>query len=731
MIQRSFFRAVALLLASCIGAAAFALPQGDDNPVAVRAVPQHPAVEQGGRIVIAVELSHKAGYHTWPAAEVELPKDLADFAIRTEIGLPIDEKATDAAQKAARDAKKKDAEVDAIRVYITPGWVARVDGVQYPGAHKGKVADPTGASDSLRVPLYSGKAVAFVRVEVKPDAPVGEQTFNVRIAYQSCNEQVCTPPQDLTIPVKVKVVKKGEADAGLTSDTDASLFGTFDAKKWGGGSGASPTPAATPKAETPAAPKSEPAKKDPSRGSIAPVKAAASAQRAGAPLGGSFFGYNIGSSAIILGLFGVIGGFLLNLTPCVLPVIPIKIMSLTQHAASKRHALILGFWMAVGVVAFWTLAGVPMAIVSRSLDPSRFIFGVWWVTLIIGMVIALMGLGIMGLFSINLPQSVYMIETKADSPGGSFFFGVLTAVLGLPCFGFVVGGLLAGAATLPWFAIMAVFIGLGLGMALPYLLLAARPELLRFIPRTGPASELVKQVMGILLLAAAAYFISAGVKAVTSDYPYLEGSIAWWAVGFFIAIAGIWMIIRTFQITRSAVRRVSFMVIAVAMVLGIGVFANGKFSEDRENYKALAAAMKNQNLNTAAVPSGVWMKYTPELLASVRASGRSVFLDFTADWCINCKALKRLLLDREPVLTRLRGTDIVLMEVDCTSTRAAGWDLLKDLGRTGVPTWAIYGPDAKLGPVVIDLTTPTSQNVLDAIDRAGVPQGTPTTSASR
>jgi thiol:disulfide interchange protein DsbD len=734
MIQRSFFLVTAFLLALAAGVA-LAAPLQDDGPVAVRAVVQHPAVEQGGKLVIAVVLDHKSGYHTWPAAEVELPKTI-EFAIRTEITLPIDEKAQDAAKKAATDAKKPDAEIEAIRVFATPSWVMNLDGVQFPEAHKGKVADPSGTSDKpLNVPLYSGKAIAFMRVQVKPDAPIGEKTFNVRVAYQSCNEQTCTMPQDLTVPVTIKVVKSGEKDAGLTKDNEAALFATFNGK-WTTATGAAPVTA--PRVETPA-PKPDPApapapKKDSNHATVTPVPSNLSPpdSASATPVNGSFFGFNIGSSALVLGLFGIIGGVLLNLTPCVLPVIPIKVMSLTQHAASKRHAFVLGVWMALGVVAFWTAAGIPMAIISRGLDPSRFIFGVWWVTLIIGMIIALMGLGIMGLFNINLPQSVYMIETKADSPTGSFMFGVLTAVLGLPCFGFVVGGLLAGAATLPWFAILAVFVGLGVGMAAPYLLLAVRPELLRFIPRTGPASELVKQVMGILLIAAAAYFIAAGVKAVTSDYPYLEGSIAWWAVAFFIAIAGLWLIIRTFQITKSAVRRISFVAVAVAMVVGIGMFAKGKFADDRKNYEALAAAMKKQGPSTAVVPSGVWMKYTPELLASVRASGRSVFLDFTADWCINCKALRRLLLDRDPVLARLTSTDIVLMEVDCTSTRAPGWDLLKELNRTGVPTWAVYGPDTKGPPVVIDLTTPTSQTVLDAINRAGVPaQGSPQTSASR
>jgi thiol:disulfide interchange protein len=110
-----------------------------------------------------------------------------------------------------------------------------------------------------------------------------------------------------------------------------------------------------------------------------------------------------------------------------------------------------------------------------------------------------MGIGIMGLFTIQLPAAVYAVNPKAETAWGSFLFGVMTAVLGLPCFGFVAGALLAGAATLPASTVMLVFASIGVGMAAPYLVLSAKPSLLRHLPRTGPASELVKQVMGLLL----------------------------------------------------------------------------------------------------------------------------------------------------------------------------------------------------------------------------------------
>ena len=416
-----------------------------------------------------------------------------------------------------------------------------------------------------------------------------------------------------------------------------------------------------------------------------------------------------------MAIAAAIGGFVLNLTPCVLPVIPIKVMTLTQHATSRRHAIVLGLWMALGVVAFWAAIGLPMALVSRLLDPSQLIFGIWWVCMAVGLVVALLGLGIMGLFTFNLPQSVYMIETKADSPFGSFLFGVLAAVLGLPCFGFVAAGLLAPSLTMPATHILTIFVGLGVGMAAPYLVLSAYPQLLKFIPRTGPASELVKQVMGILLLAAAAFFIAASIEVLLSEFPYLAGSMTWWSAGFFIALAGLWMTVRTFQITSRAAPRVVFPILAVAMTLGIGVFANDRLRSDRESYLARQEAMASAGV-LAEVPAGVWLPYTPELLATVRESGRPVFLEFTASWCITCKGFKAAVLDPMKDVFKSRG--VVLLVVDCSFRSSKGSMLLAEFARPGVPQWAIYGPGAD-APVFAEFT---HQSVLNALDAAGVPK---------
>jgi thiol:disulfide interchange protein DsbD len=371
----------------------------------------------------------------------------------------------------------------------------------------------------------------------------------------------------------------------------------------------------------------------------------------------------------------------------------------------------------MGVVVFWTVIGLPMAFVSSNLDPSRFIFGIWWITLTIGVVVAGLGFGIMGLFNITLPQTVYAISPKVDTAWGSFVFGVMTAVLGLPCFGFVAGGLLAGTATLGAAKIMAIFFGLGVGMAAPYLVLSVWPQLLKFIPKTGPASELVKQVMGLLLLAAAAFFIAAGIKALLSEMPYLGESIAWWAVAFFVLLASVWMVVRTYQITVKPFARAFMPLLGLAMVGGIVFIAAGLASTAREDYEkrenAVAAAGGSGH---SVLVTGAWLPYTPELLEKARAAGKVVVVDFTADWCINCKFLKRTVLDRDPVRGAVTNGDrVVLLEVDLTSRKAPGWKYLESLGQTGIPTLAIYGPGLSK-PILLNAYTPDT--VISAMAKA-------------
>ena len=548
----------------------------------------------------------------------------------------------------------------------TPGWIEAVGRTQWPEPHDALVADPSGGG-TVSVPTYSDTSVVYLPLLVSADAEPGAYELAVDVVYQACNDRTCAAPASERFTVSITV------DPSATSEAAPDVFAGFDASVYA----------------------------DLTSG----TSVAAAAQSVGAER--SFFGLTLPSAdgalgVVITALLAAVGGFILNLTPCVLPVIPLKIMAISQHASTPGKSFVLGVWMSLGVVAFWAGIGLPVAFFASVADPSQ-IFGVWWVTLGIGLLIGVMGVGIMGVFTITLPQKVYLINPKADSAHGSFLFGVMTAVLGLPCFGFVAGALLAGSATMPPALIMTIFTSMGVGMALPYFVLSAKPSLVDSIPRTGPASELVKQVMGLLLIAAAAYFAGSGIIGFLSERPELARSmpwwgkvVHWWAVALSVAAAGVWLLWRTVRITKSLPRRAVFSLIAVALSASAVAYAADVTDKAKHDF---------------------WVPFDDTELAAALAADQVVVVDFTAEWCLNCKALKAAVLTREPVVGELLGSGVTPMVADLTSAKAPGWDKLRELGQTGIPALAVFGPGFPDGQPWI-ANGYTSDNVLDALERA-------------
>ncbi|MGJ8635379.1 MAG: protein-disulfide reductase DsbD family protein [Phycisphaerales bacterium] len=515
---------------------------------------------------------------------------------------------------------------------------------------------------------YDGKAVAYIPVRVAQDAPLGELTFSVDIFYQACDENLCYPPTNDSQSITLTIAESTDPAAAnpLFADFDPTIFSNTDA--WG-------------------------------------ESLDTNSDSAGATNQRQFLGLFVlppidsAAGIAVIALAAAFGGFILNLTPCVLPVIPLKVMTITNHAGeSKSRAIKLGLMMALGVITFWVGIGLPVAFVADFVDPS-IIFGVWWVTGIIGILIALMGVGIMGVFTIKLPQKTYMINPKADSSSGSFMFGIMTAILGLPCFGFVAGALLAGAATMQPWQVMVIFFSLGFGMAFPYFILTLNPSWMNKIPKTGPASELVKQVMGLLMLAAAAYFLGTTLISIASSQqwgtPWWFKAIHWWVIAIFALAAGGLLLVRTIGITKKLAPRLVFSLLGLLFATsGIAVAAN----------------------QTSHQYHYFWQPYSQTELEAALANGKVVVLDFTAEWCLNCKTLEATVLSRDPVKPLLLSADVVPMVADVTSTSAPGWEKLRDLGQTGIPLLVVYEP-GNPDPVWLS-NAYSSKQVVGAIEQA-------------
>ncbi|MBL4591368.1 MAG: thioredoxin family protein [Phycisphaerales bacterium] len=626
--RRSFILPVLAVLATLVPTT-FAQMGFGVSHVEVSAEASTTSAAPGDHLTIAVVLDHDEGYHSHTHDPV-IPEEMGDFfAIPTTI---------------------KFSENDA----FTTGQI------QWPEEHS--VAVDFGFENGpVDYKVYSEKAIAYVPLQISDDAPEGELTVEITIGFQACNDTTCDAP---SLDKRTVTIQIGSESF---KSPPSALFDGFDLS----------TPFVA----------GEPADDHSDEDTKESAPTASSS--------GSFFGIAIPTGGIgglaVLALFGAAGGFILNLTPCVLPVIPIKVMTLSKHAGEDRmKAIMLGFWMALGVVAFWAALAIPVLTLQGFTDPSR-IFGIWWLTTSIGIVIVVMSFGLMGLFEIKLPQKAYMVNAKADSPSGSFLFGIMTAILGLPCFGFVAGALVPAAITQGTAFVIVLFTSMGVGMALPYLVLAIFPQLVNKLPKTGPASDLVKQMMALLLLAAGAYFIGSGLIALIASKPYLAKLLHIWIAALFGLSAGLWLMLRTFQISPKPINRIAFTLIAL-VIAASGILIANRFTVDAHEEYELRKAALAQSAGEGVLMTTTWNDYSPALMQRALDEGFVVILDFTAEWCINCKVLEKTVLGVEPVKSMLRAEDTVMIKVDLTGKNPEGEKALSDLGRTGIPTLAIFGP---------------------------------------
>jgi thiol:disulfide interchange protein DsbD len=296
-------------------------------------------------------------------------------------------------------------------------------------------------------------------------------------------------------------------------------------------------------------------------------------------------------------------------------------------------------------------------------------------TILVGLVIGVMATGMFGFFSMRLPNFVYMINPEQNTLHGSFGLGILAAILSTPCTAPFMGAAAAWASTQAAATTLATFAAIGSGMALPYLVLAAWPALVRKMPKTGPASVLTKQVMGLFMLAAAAYFMGVGLVSLFSTPPTPPSKTYWWPVMFFSIAAGAWLAYRTLQITSKIKLK--------AIFAGVGILVI-----------TLSAWGAVRLTDQGPVD---WVYYTPQQFETAAGNRKIVVMVFTAEWCLNCKALEQGVLNNPKIVKLLAHEDIVPMKVDITGNNPAGKAKLREVGNLTIPLLVIFSPNGKQG----------------------------------
>ena len=423
-----------------------------------------------------------------------------------------------------------------------------------------------------------------------------------------------------------------------------------------------------------------------SSGTVQPLAPAAGglapASSSGGPLTGPTVG--LGSLPLML-LLAFAGGLILNLMPCVFPILSLKVLSFASSNSEERtrHA-----WLYTGgvIASFLLVAGLLMALQGAGravgwgfqLQSPLFVILLAWLFLVMGL--SLSGMLQLGGSLMNVGSGL----AARQGPAGSFFTGVLAVLVASPCTAPFMGTALGFAITQPPAVGLLVFAALGAGMAAPLLLLSYSDTARRHMPRPGPWMDTLKQLLAFPLYASAIWLLwvagrQTGVDAMTAAL----------AGGLLIALA-LWLWHDRLW------RR---LLAATSLALGLSVGLGG---------------LDGDAGGATSAPQARHASWSTEQVARLQEAGRPVFVDFTADWCITCLANERTVLNTEAVQAAFAERDVAYLVADWTHENPAIANFLRQMGRSGIPLYLLYPGRAGAEPLVLPQLL-TRGLVLDAL----------------
>jgi len=356
---------------------------------------------------------------------------------------------------------------------------------------------------------------------------------------------------------------------------------------------------------------------------------------------------------------------ILNVMPCVLPVISIKILSLVQQAKEDRKTVFIhGLVFSAGILAVFLILAFAAANAGHSWG-EHFQSSTFLVAMII--VIFLFSLGLFDVYTIEVPGFVSRQGGQArEGLGGSFLKGMLATLLATPCSGPFLGGTLAYALSKPPEIIFAIFASIGVGMAIPYVILTAHPAFLRFVPKPGPWMVRFKELMGFVLLGTVVYLLG-----------IVSNELRIWVIGVCLILGlAAWIFGKVTGPERSLAHRMFWRTVAIVIAVGLSYWTHGLLVVGSH-------LLEKEPFNFAR-------------LQALGQEGRTVMVDWTADWCPNCKFVEKTVLESEEVRRAMKRKDVVFMVADITQTRPVEEALMNRLGSKAIPFLGVFpGDDSK------------------------------------
>ncbi len=555
-----------------------------------------------------------------------------------------------------------------VQIHVAPGYhiqsahpydhflvATRAVPLPVPGISFGAVQYPTGqdipASTAItalgKLSVYEG--AVKIKIPMRLAANVNaRQTLRVHLITQACDTNSCFLPTTLRLHLAVHIASAGHK----------------------------PTPAA-----------------------VAPNAGALPAGHP--PATYSVLGGKSPTAVWLLVIFALLGGVILNVMPCVLPVIPLKVLSLMNQAhGDKRIAMRHGLVFGLGIVSLFVVMGGAIG-VYQWVTGGIFLYGTQFQNpifmLAIGLVLVAFGLSTLGVWTIQTPASVNRLPAPGTGYVASFSTGLLATILATPCSAPFLGSVLAWALLQPSWVVVLFFALIGVGMAAPYVVLAAMPAWIVWVPRAGRWSDILKNILGFVILAVAVFIFSAmpgrGEILAAINLSLLVGVVCW-----------VWGQVVTSNTPPGRAMAIRGGAVGMALLLGIGLWH--WYVPAVRAHEQRVGTIPGRLSDDQPIAVNKWESFSKERLHAALRADHPVMVDFTASWCINCRAVKAFVLDSPAVRRAAKRAGMVLLSADLTQANPPAQSLLLKLGGRSIPFLAIFSPAHPYHPRILrDLYT--------------------------